>query len=204
MQVTLLNCSGYEEALYGIGLSYGVTSPMTFTQFKSRPAVISKLHQRALELAPKGGGHNKFLEHIQLWYLVQGTRKWWSQMDTYRVGMSKQSESTMHTITKRLITLNDCSPYTTQAAVDNLNVQITNKEPIEKIKDNIPEGFLQKREMVFSLKTLINIYLQRYTHRLYEWDFFLCETFMSLPSYIQVFVLSYPELNVYFNTKLKG
>jgi hypothetical protein len=199
MKISLLNCYGLDEALYGLGKSYGVTSDMSFGQFKARINVWERMYVTALKLAPKDGGHNKFLEHIITYWDIQATRKWWSHMDTYRVGMSKQSESTMHTIAKRLLTPADCSPHVLQEQIDIVNRLITEKADVEIIKDNLPDGFLQTREVMVSLNKLIAIYNQRKNHKLPEWQEFCFSTFESLPGKVQAFVVSYPQLKEFFN-----
>ena len=85
MRYKVLHCAGYEQAVFGMMLSYGKTS---FDYFTAKDEDIDRV---ATKLAPMDGGHNKFLEQIQYLILV-----WWKQSDTYRVGISKSSESTMH------------------------------------------------------------------------------------------------------------
>ena len=55
----------------------------------------------------KGGGHDKFLESIQVWFVMDMPRYFWQEFDTYRVGGSKQSESTMYTLGKRKLSTSD-------------------------------------------------------------------------------------------------
>ncbi|MCK9240314.1 hypothetical protein [Desulfocurvus sp.] len=50
----------------------------------------------AEKLAPLDKGHNKVLESMCVWLDVRMPRYWWQEFDTYRVGVTKQSESTMH------------------------------------------------------------------------------------------------------------
>ena len=83
MNVTVLNEAGYQEALLGLSLSYEQS-------LDKMPAVAERLAQR-------DNGHNKFLESIVVWLDVIAPRYWWQEFDTYRIGVSKQSSSTMHT-----------------------------------------------------------------------------------------------------------
>lgn len=183
MHISLMAYSGLSQALYGLGLSYGLTSNITYSQFCSlhNTELYDKLFARALKLAPKDLGHNKFLEHIQTWWDIRLTRYMWSEFDTYRVGVSKQSESTMHTIKKRPLTPKDFSPHTLQSQIDEVNHLIETKASIEKIKANLPEGFYQAREVNISLKSLINIYRQRQNHHLQEWHTLIEDGFKQLP-----------------------
>ena len=198
MKIKLLGCYGLDEALYGLGKSYGVTSNMSFERFKAEDDVWEQMYTRAKKQAPLGGGHNKFLEHIITYWDIQATRKIWSHLDTYRVGVSKQSESTMHTIRKRLLTPEDFASKVTQSAIDNVNNLITNKADVEEIKDNLPEGFLQSREVLMSLNKLIDIYLQRKNHKLPEWQDFCNDTYQALPLSIRTFVITNSGLLEFF------
>ena len=194
MKVYLMGCYGLYEALYGLGLSYGVTSNISFTQFKARPRLHEKMMRRALIQAPLDGGHNKFLEHIQTWWMIKASRAYWSQFDTYRIGVSKQSESTMHTIKKRLLEPGDFHPDTEQSQIDTVNKLIQEKVSVEKIKVNLPEGFLQSREVNISFKSLINCYQQRKNHKLGEWQEFIRESIRFLPKRYKELLLMYSEL----------
>ena len=55
-----------------------------------------------------------------------------------------------------------------------LNLDIANGR-LEEVKNELPEGFLQRRIMVTNYKALRNIYQQRKNHKLPEWRLF-CET----------------------------
>ena len=87
MKLTVLKESGFEEALLGLSLS-----------FDSEPS-----KRVADKLAWKGGGESKFLESIVVWIDLDAPRYWWAQFDTYRVGISKQSESSIHTLMRRAL-----------------------------------------------------------------------------------------------------
>ena len=95
MKVKVLETCGMEWALLGLSLSYNKLDP---------DKDIMKLYDLSKKLAKKDGGHNKFLESIITWIDITASRKWWSQFDTYRVGVTKQSESTMHTLLRDEIT----------------------------------------------------------------------------------------------------
>lgn len=198
MKAHLLSTHGLHEALFGLGKSYGVTSNVSFIQFRSRRLMYDKMYKRALSLAPLGKGHNKFLEHIETWWEIRGTREWWSHMDTYRVSISKQSESTMHTIKKRLLTPEDFNSLTDPRMIDIVNEKITDKKSTAEIKANLAEGFYQTRECKIPLNQLIHIYIQRYNHKLPDWKMFINLSFKQLPIDHQKFILTVPELQQFF------
>ena len=136
----------------------------------------------AARLAGKGHGHDKFMYTIFLAVKIRATRYFWQEWDAYLspndgrwgllpTGKTGQSQSTMNTITKRLLTMDDFAPGTTQAAVDNVNALIPTKDK-ELIKDNLPEGFLQTRNVVMNYATLREMIIQRRTHGLSAWRYF--------------------------------
>ena len=107
IETTVIGEYGYEQALIGLGLSFGLTADTSFEDLKAearscKDSKIGRLAKVALKLAPKDGGHNKFLESMQVWIDINAPRYWWSEFDTYRVGTSKQSASTMHTLVKEM------------------------------------------------------------------------------------------------------
>jgi len=78
MDVKILEEAGYKHALYGISLSYNKD--------------IENMEKVSKSLCKLDGGHNKFLESIVVWLEINAARYWWQEFDTYRVGITKQSE----------------------------------------------------------------------------------------------------------------
>ena len=138
-------------------------------------AKYERAYHRSKKLAHRQGGHNKFLESIQAWILIKASRDFWSEFDTYRAGITKQSSSTMHTLDKRIAVKSDFDPETTEVAIENLNALVNAKAPISVIKKNLPEGWLQERMVCTNYKTLQNIVAQRHNHRLKQWPQFVEE-----------------------------
>jgi len=182
MKVMKLSEYGLEESALGFSLSYN-----------SNP-------ERAKQIFPKYAhgipGEGKFLESIITFWDVDAPRYWWQNSDTYRVGTTKQSESTMHTITKRVLTQDDFE----RPIFENTLIQLNNlilsfqiekdkdikKEIFDEIKNNLPEGFLQRRIWMLTYKTIQNIVYQRSSHRLGEWRHFIEVVLSSIehPEYI--------------------
>lgn len=169
MRVTILHEAGYEPALVGLSLSHSA-------DLERMPAVAARL-------AHKGGGHNKFLESIILWLDVTAPRYWWAQADTYRLS-TKQSGSTMHTLTRRPLTHEDFELPIMESMLGRLNYLITQRA-FEPLKNELPEGYLQRRVWCMSYKTAQNIIAQRSTHRLAEWQSFIAALhFVEHPEFL--------------------
>lgn len=173
MNVTKVEEAGYDSALRGLAFNK-----------KKDPGEMTKV---AKKLAFHDGGHNKLLESIIVWLEVQGPRYWWQEADTYRLS-TKQSESTMHTLTQELIEIDlDCQASVEKFMAENLEPNSCSVEALKSIRDaamekdivqiknKLPEGFLQRRLWCMSYKTLRNIILQRRTHRLPHWKKFITQ-----------------------------
>ena len=158
MKVKILRETGLEEALIGLSLSYN--------------APLEKMPKVAKRLAARDNGENKFLESIQVWLDVTAPRYWWQQFDTYRVGVTKQSESTMHTWKRRA--------FSAEAFVEGVDPMILAKLECARqggdfgyVKRNLPEGFLQRRVVCTNYKVLRHVVRQRRDHKLVEWTEFI-------------------------------
>ena len=170
MEVKIINEAGYTEALFGMSLSFydGLVPLSTWWAKQARKASTI-----APKLAHKDGGHNKFLEHIEVWIMVNAPLSWWKQADTYRMS-TKLSTSTMHTLKKRFpLGSEDFSKSTNILIIDTYNSICSEEKDINIIADNLPSGFLQDRLWKVSYKTLRNIVHQRKNHRLKDWDDFI-------------------------------
>lgn len=171
------------DALLGLGLSYGLTSDMSIETLIKCTNVSNKLFVVAKKLAWQQGGHNKFLETITLCLDIKAPRYWWQEFDTYRVGVTKQSESTIHTIMQKEFTQDDFQGVTEPAIIRIMNTyrreyleviarDANNPYMLRDLKNILPEGYLQRRIVTLNLKTLQNMYVQRKDHKLREWHWF--------------------------------
>ena len=159
MNVRVMNEAGYTSALVGLSLSFNQGTD-------NMPGV-------ARNLAHKQGGHNKFLESMQVWIDMTAPRYFWQQFDTYRVGTTKQSESTMHTILKRPLIEDDFEGEDTSIAMICMLNGMREAKEFTKLKQHLPESFLQRRIISTNYKVLQNMVAQRLTHKLPEWRWFI-------------------------------
>lgn len=178
MRVNKVSEAGYEAAL--LGLSH------------NKKQCPEKMEAVARRLADKDGGHNKFLESIIVWLDVRAPRYWWQEADTFRLS-TKQSESTMHTLTGELLAVNLDDAASVEAFLeanfepDSCSLQTLRaihkaaaEQDIVGVKKRLPEGFLQTRLWCMSYRTLRNIILQRRTHRLPHWKEFIRQTLQQV------------------------
>ena len=170
MNVVVLNEYGYEIALKGLALSYKDSSLCDTKWWDDSKQ--TKMRKIAKALAKKGGGHSKFLESIVVYLDINAPRYWWSEFDTYRIGVTKNSESTMHKLTKRPVTHSDFDTPISECTLIEINDAISAKLPINQIKGKLPESYLQRRIVCTNYKVLQNIVWQRRNHKLPEWQYF--------------------------------
>ena len=106
-------------------------------------------------------------------------RFFWSEFDTYRAGVTKQSESTMHTLGVRRLRNEDFEYPLKDLVLNSINddIDLYNEDgmTLEKLKNNLPEGFLQRRIVCTNYKTLRNMILQRKKHELSQWRLFISQ-----------------------------
>lgn len=144
--------AGHVPSLVGLSLSYN-----------KKPS-----EETAMRCVRLGGSHAKFLESLVVWLDIEAPRYWWQQFDTYRVGITKQSESTMHTLVKRPVTQDDFAYPVPSAVLDELNLCIRSGD-LDGAKNMLPEGYFQRRVVCVNYKALAHIYAQRKNHKLVEW-----------------------------------
>jgi len=130
-------------------------------------------------LITAGPSHSKFRRCIVVWITIRAPRYWWAQLDTYKVGTTALSESTMHTILKHWLTVDDFSGHIPIRQIEFLN-NLIEVDALDSVKSNLPEGFLQTRGICLNYQVLRTMYHQRRYHRLQEWQIF-CDWMRELP-----------------------
>ena len=147
------------------------------------------------KLCKAGPSHRKFMRMITVIVDITAPLHWWKQMDTYTSGKVQNSTSTMHTITRKHLSMEDFAvncinedsislDMMMRNTIDYINklIDVYNMESTtaaEKaalwraIIDILPSSYMQRRMVFLSYETLANIYNQRKGHKLAEWKEFL-------------------------------
>lgn len=158
----------------------------------------------AKKLIKAGPEHRKFLRMIHVQADVLAPRYWWAEMDKYK-WVEANSSSTMHLITKRMLTIDDFSHDSPlqidlsriwEELIEKLNddIQAYNRATDARVKEHLfayikrflPEAYNQLRTIDTNYECLLSIYHQRKNHRLTEWKEF-CQWVEDLP-YMKEFV----------------
>ena len=149
-------------------------------------------------LAKGGPVHAKYRRMIKVYCDITAPLYWWKEFDTYKVGTVANSCSTMHTIHRRDLTLDDfahehlteCNRNLLQLTINNINEARCSfhdasdsdsaKEAWYQMIQLLPSSFLQKRTVEMNYEVLANIYRWRKHHKLDEWREF-CTYIERLP-----------------------
>ena len=160
-------------------------------------------------LVKAGKDHSKFMRMIPVYLDITAPLYWWKEFDTYKVGVTTNSCSTMHKIHAKEFTLEDFSCE--HLDLDNF---ILLKEVIARLnryrdiyinggiveypdggrkvfkpKDKdiwwqmiqlLPSSYNQKRTIMLNYEVLANMYKSRKNHKLDEWVEF-CKWIETLP-----------------------
>lgn len=154
-----------------------------------------------LKLIKAGSEHRKFLRMIHVQMDITAPLYWWKEFETYKVGTTSNSCSTMHKIAAKPFELDDfshehlhwLSKNYLQAIIailnDCRNEYLNN--PADKnlwwqMIQLLPSSYNQRRTIDMSMETVLNILHQRNHHKLDEW-IELCDTMLKQIPYCQEF-----------------
>ena len=152
-------------------------------------------------LCKAGSDHRKFLRQIFVTMDITAPLYWWKEYDTYKVGTTTNSQSTMHKIHSKEIGLEDFS--IDNFVVDDecieleLNDMFVNvvadceflRKKFIDTKDKkywkgliqlLPSSYNQMRTCTMTYENLVNMYFARKNHKLDEWHYF-CDEVEQLP-----------------------
>lgn len=147
-------------------------------------------------LARAGTDHRKFMRMIVVYVDVTAPLYWYKELETYKVGTVSNSCSTMHTLDKRDLELEDFSMDSIEEndvavqlfcdVIERINaLRHCYKEGGEKsywreMIQLLPSSYNQHRTLMLNYEVLANIYRARRNHKLTEWREF-CRWIESLP-----------------------
>jgi len=160
----------------------------------------------AQRMIKAGTPNDKFLRQIFVSVDITAPLYWWKEMDTYKVGTTANSTSTMHKLASTPITMDcfemddfdettkvfDCEPYNPDVYIKECWEHIIEiceylRQRFNETKDKkywkeliriLPESWLQTRTFTCNYAVLRNIIHWRVGHKLTEWAQFIewCRT----------------------------
>lgn len=202
MKIENINVYNFENAIRGMRNPLDSWAKNDST-FNDKIILGDNDFNLAKRLISAGTEHRKFLRQIFVSMDITASLYWWKEFDTYKIGTTANSCSTMHTLLKYPIKLAD-SFETDDLNMDILSSFTVGDKPTIQIfldfleslrlkaietKDIgywkelvrwLPEAWLQKRTWTGNYEILMNMYKQRKNHKLTEWHTF-CDKILELP-----------------------
>lgn len=146
-------------------------------------------------LAVAGSDHRKFLRQVFVSVDITAPLYWWKEFDTYKVGTTANSTSTMHKIHAKAferedfshdrldeggLALLDATIAYLEAERQKFIADKENRQPWHNMIQMLPSSYNQMRTVTLNYENLINIYYARRNHKLAEWHT-LCDWILTLP-----------------------
>ena len=150
----------------------------------------------AQKLIKAGSEHRKFMRQIFVSVDITAPAYFMAELDTYKIGITRNSSSFMHKGTSRPFELSD---FEIDDSNDNWNcvswkniIQTLNlvREKYLETKDNkyfrllrqlLPNGYLYHSTITMNYENILNMIHQRKNHRLVEWSDKFINWAKSLP-----------------------
>ena len=147
------------------------------------------------KLFAAGHPHRKYLRQIFVAMDITAPLYWWKEFDTYKVGTTANSCSTMHKLTAKKFTIEDfsfedCDRWTKDVVCSciinalNMNrlkyLKTKDKELWRQMVQLLPSSYNQRRTVTMTYENVMNMLDYREGHKLDEWREF-CEILRELP-----------------------
>lgn len=196
----VVNADWFREVMMGVRNSFN-SWDQSDTDFNGIDVILGEKDYDLLKkLSRCDASERKFLRQIPVLMVIEAPLYWWKEFDTYKVGTTSNSTSTMHTIMKKRF---DYTMFSTDqllmigevaldAYISELNnirdrwLECEDSKLKKKLWYNIiqllPSSWMQKRTVSLNYEVLKNIYKQRRGHKLEEWRKF-CDYIETLPLY---------------------
>ena len=196
--------NSWEKSDSGYKCPYHSTKETVCLGCKENMCIGQNDHDLMTRLRNAGTDHRKFMRMITVYTDITAPLYWWKEFDTYRVGVEKNSCSTIHKIAAKEFTMEDFScehlnrigTSTLWDVIDTLNIarnlyleggeykgeyyEAKDKRVWWQMIQLLPSSYNQKRTVMLNYEVLANIYKSRKNHKLDEWHYF-CDWIESLP-----------------------
>lgn len=154
----------------------------------------------ASRLIKAGSDHRKFMRQIFVSVDITAPLYWWKEFDTYKVGTTANSCSTMHKIHAKAFDRDDFSHDRMDdgalAILDAIIVYLeserqkfladkTNRQSWHNMIQTLPTSYNQMRTVTLTYENLLNQYHARKNHKLDEWHSY-CDWIETLPYFIDL------------------
>lgn len=186
----------------------GMRNPLESWSKSDSEFLVGVIGKNDLELMQKliraGTPHRKFMRQIFVSVDITAPLYWWKEFDTYKVGTTANSTSTMHKlastpITKECFEMDDFEDINISTIMFDKKISLMTssfydlimipylerlREKYNETKDKrfwkelirlLPESWLQTRTITMNYENILNMIEYRKNHKLSEWS----ESFMN-------------------------
>lgn len=178
-----------------------------FTEGVAELRIGKKDMELMKNLCSKGPEERKFLRQLPVIMDINAPLYFWKEFDTYKIGTTANSTSTMHTALKepfstaqfsceRLPPVAEVSLANTIADLNTLRERwfATDSKSLKKelwysIIQLLPESWMQLRTVSLNYEVLRSIFRQRKEHKLAEWITFCAWVRLNIP-YAEEFIVN--------------
>ena len=192
MEIKVLDVAGFREAIRAMRLPMksgdksDSKDKVGWARTESDFLIGPEDYDLSMKLIQAGSSHRKHIRLIDAWMEIQAPLYWWKEFDTYRMGVDKVSESTMHTIMNEEITQEDFDLSAwddnefAREWIVNLCDELRLCGEFDRLNQLLPQSYLQTRIVKCSYEALHTMYQARHNHKLIEWRYF-CRKLEELP-----------------------
>ena len=186
IRVENIAVTGWEAAIRGMRnpMNSWDRSDTDFFFDGSTPLIGPNDMKLMKQLFTGGPEHRKYLRMIHVTLDITAPLYWWKEFDTYKIGTTANSCSTMHKITAKEFVLEDFSTEhlagssiaCMQRVVYDLNywrrcyMEHKNKECWWQLIQLLPSSYNQRRTVDLNYEVVFRILRERRNHKLDEWN----------------------------------
>ena len=188
---------GWEAAILGARNpmnSWNMSDTVWAWKIDGSPEIGKRDMDLMERLVKAGSDHRKFLRFLTVTVNITAPRYWWAEYDTYKIGTTANSCSTMHKIHSRELSVDDFShEHLSPDGLDNLRktveqlnfarvafLETKEKEYWYEMIQLLPASYNQMRTVLLNYEVLRNMYHARKNPKLDEWHTF-CRWVEDLP-----------------------
>ena len=188
IKVEKIEVWGFEHAIRGMRNPMNSWDKSDSLFYSDEARFIGKndldLMRRLYQAGPE---HRKYLRQIFIAMDITAPLYWWKEFDTYKIGTTADSCSTMHKIHAKEFELDDfshehlCEGALTilEKLIYSLNtfreayLDTSNKDHWWQLIQLLPSSYNQKRTVTMNYENVVTMIRQRTGHKLDEWNDFV-------------------------------
>lgn len=204
LHVSNLQTYGWQSAIHGMRNAKNSWHLSDSRQMNIPPVfrIGPKDMQLCKQLINAGPDHRKFLRQIFISVDITAPLYWWKEFDTYKVGTTANSTSTMHklcskTFEKQDFSVEDVTSFGGTYALTEL-IKVLEGLRLKAAKGDkaawreliqlLPSSYNQTRTVTMNYEVAMKMFFARRYHKLIEWHV-LCDAFANGLPYFGDFFL---------------